>query len=147
MHALPLCLARHDIVLQTSSCLYDWAMVTRCFGKVTDSLRPLLSQFVDHLFPLLCHTDWNCKFASGIVQHATLPVPFPSLCTAKHSPQVVHFFSNIMVGKKSSITPNILLAARSDCLTTPWQQIMISLLPAPYLEKRKCVSNPNRCMG
>ena len=55
----------------------------------------------------------------------------------------LYTFSNIMVGEnleKSSITPNIPYAARRDCSATPQAQMMISVQPPPYLEKRKCVN-------
>ena len=69
--------------------------------------------------------------------------PFPYCQTQSTSCTLFSKKKNIIVGTKSSITHTILYAARSDCSATPQQQIMIYLLPPPYLKKRKCVSNPN----
>ena len=73
------------------------------------------------------------EITSETVQHSVGPNTTYELYT----------FSNIMVGKKSSITPNILYAARRDYGTTVRQQMMISVWSPPFLEKRKCVSNTN----
>ena len=71
---------------------------------------------------------------SGTVHLATCNILCPFLDCQTH-PTSCALFSNIMVRKKSSITPNILDPARSDCHATPLQQIMISLLPPPHLKK------------
>ena len=47
-------------------------------------------------------------------------------------------------GANSSITPNILYAARRDCRATPRPQMMVSVYPSPYLEKTMCVSNTEK---
>ena len=45
-----------------------------------------------------------------------------------------------MVGEKVEYNT---YPARCDCRATPRAQMMISVQPPPYLEKRKCVSNTN----
>ena len=118
-------------------------MVTRCLVKVLGSHHSL------SLLTIFFHFHVTLTgITSGTVQHMKLQVSFSH--TAIHNQQVVHFFSNIMVWEIviQVITHTILNSACSDCSATPPpQQIMIYLLPPPYFEKGKCISNPNNSTG
>ena len=110
-------------------------MVTRCFVKVAGTIVvsvcwPSPSTFVS-------------RWLQSQVEQSDHNIVCDLSRTAKHSLQVVHFFQILLQGKKSSITPNILYAAHSDCRAAPRAQMMISARPPPCLEKRKCVSNTN----
>ena len=97
------------------------------------------------IFSILSSSSSFCVRRTGIGRGAvespwTLQDGPSRRAWAKHSLQVVHF-SNIMVGGKVEY---------NSLRSTPWlqchpsrAQMIISVQPPPYLEKRKCVSNTN----
>ena len=58
------------------------------------------------------------------------------ICWGKNQSTISSNFSNFMLRKNSALTQTFLYAVFRDCHATPCSQVMISLLPPPYLEKR-----------
>ena len=94
--------------------------MARCFVKVAGTI------VLSVCGPSSSNRKWNSP---------TRNIVCVLLHMAKHNLQVVHLFQILCREKKSSITSNILYAARRDCRANP------RVWPPPYLEKRMCVNN------
>ena len=67
--------------------------------------------------------------------------PFDTGGGPKKPYKLFTLFQVLFEQKFSAETRTICVAACRDCRATPGEQIMISLLPPPYLEKGKYVDN------
>ena len=137
--ALPLCLAWRAVVSQASSSSSDWRRCSQ--DALWTSQGPVSSQFVNHLLPLSCHTDWNCSYLQveeSDMRHCIRPFEYdqthPTSCT---------HCSNFIVKKKFEYNTHNSLRSLQWLPCHPSAAVH-DFWTAPHLSRKKwCVSFPN----